>query len=222
MRNLCFTDRSLQFSEIAHKSLGSSISLLPLFFLSLPVILSRAISFPRAAPLPRRFSFASLPLLLWAGMGASGSGGERAWRRRADAERTDTGHAGGRPAAGLRLQAGGAEAECALAQALGERELERGHRRGAELGERWRAAPGELAQASGGGRLAQAARASRHAREHVRHGWAQGRSAGGGLCRCWLRPEQAQRRNRCWSKRGARAGTGAARGRCRSGARARR
>jgi hypothetical protein len=35
MRNLYFTDRSLQFSKITHKSLGSSFSLSPLFFLSL-------------------------------------------------------------------------------------------------------------------------------------------------------------------------------------------
>jgi hypothetical protein len=36
MRNLCFTDRSLQFSEFTQKSLGSSFSLPPLFFFSLP------------------------------------------------------------------------------------------------------------------------------------------------------------------------------------------
>jgi hypothetical protein len=34
MRNLCFTERSLQFSKFAHKSLGSSIFLPSLFFLS--------------------------------------------------------------------------------------------------------------------------------------------------------------------------------------------
>jgi hypothetical protein len=36
MRNLCFTERSLQFSEFTHKSLGSSFSLPSLFFLSMP------------------------------------------------------------------------------------------------------------------------------------------------------------------------------------------
>jgi hypothetical protein len=35
MRNLYFTERSLQFSSFTHKSLGSSFSLSPLFFLSL-------------------------------------------------------------------------------------------------------------------------------------------------------------------------------------------
>jgi hypothetical protein len=42
MRNLCFTDRSLQFFNFTHKSLGSSISLSPLFFFSLCSILSLA------------------------------------------------------------------------------------------------------------------------------------------------------------------------------------
>jgi hypothetical protein len=35
MGNLCFTERSLQFSKIAHKSLGNSIPLSPMFFFSL-------------------------------------------------------------------------------------------------------------------------------------------------------------------------------------------
>jgi hypothetical protein len=54
MRNLCFTERSLQFSKFTHKSLGSSISLPPLFFLS-PFFLIRFPSStggPIWAPLP--------------------------------------------------------------------------------------------------------------------------------------------------------------------------
>jgi hypothetical protein len=57
MRNLCFTERSLQFSKFAHKSLGSSISLPSLFFLSLCFILhwrqiSLSLSLALSSPLP--------------------------------------------------------------------------------------------------------------------------------------------------------------------------
>jgi hypothetical protein len=45
MRKLCFTERSLQFSKIAHKSLGSSNSLSSLFFFSLCLISSLASPF---------------------------------------------------------------------------------------------------------------------------------------------------------------------------------
>jgi hypothetical protein len=45
MRKLCFTERSLQFSKIAHKSLGSSDSLSSLFFFSLCLISSLASPF---------------------------------------------------------------------------------------------------------------------------------------------------------------------------------
>jgi hypothetical protein len=40
MENLCFTERSLQFSKFTHKSLGNPFSSSPLFFLSLALILS--------------------------------------------------------------------------------------------------------------------------------------------------------------------------------------
>jgi hypothetical protein len=56
MRNLCFTERPLQFSEIAHKSFGSLFSLSPLFLFSLA---SPSFFFHRR----RSFSPTSLPLL---------------------------------------------------------------------------------------------------------------------------------------------------------------
>jgi hypothetical protein len=40
MRNLCFTERSLQFSKFAHKSVGNPFSPSSLFFLSLALIFS--------------------------------------------------------------------------------------------------------------------------------------------------------------------------------------
>jgi hypothetical protein len=138
--------------------------------------------------------------------GASRRGGSGGAERAAQA-----GRASGRSAARLRLQAGGAEAERALAQALGEWELERGRRRGAELGERWRAAPGELAQASGGGPLqamAQAAAAgaarAEQARAEQARGRAQEQSADGELeraskCSAWRL--DGRRHARCGSGR---------------------
>ncbi|XP_025820765.1 spidroin-1-like [Panicum hallii] len=83
--------------------------------------------------------------------------------------RADAGHAGGRLAARLRLQAGGAEAE-----------LERGRRRGAELSERWRAAPGELEQARGaGGPRSRAPAAGWSARGSAVHGGSAGAGSRG-------------------------------------------
>jgi hypothetical protein len=64
MENLCFTERSLQFFEFMHKSLGSSISLSPLFLFSLaPSSFSHCQHLSLAPSLsPPRFSPSLYPL----------------------------------------------------------------------------------------------------------------------------------------------------------------
>jgi hypothetical protein len=187
MRNLYFTKRSLQFSEFAHKSLGSSFSLPPLFFfspsaLSTPWLLSLSLLFDRRLfqgifPLPPSLS-STRRRCAGRRAGAGGSATARLserrrarGRRQRRARRIQAGRAGGRPATRLRLQAGGAEAE-----------LERGRRCGAELSERWRTAPGELARWASGERLGRLGRSRSGARlveQHEGEGDAQRRRAGG-------------------------------------------
>jgi hypothetical protein len=58
MKNLCFTERPLQFSEIAHKSLGNSIPSSALFFFSLVL----PYPLPAASPLHLLSILISIPV----------------------------------------------------------------------------------------------------------------------------------------------------------------
>jgi hypothetical protein len=120
MENLCFIDRSLQFSKIAHKSLGNPFSPSPLFFFFLAPFLF----LPPAAPL-------SGPILIPTPVFPLSFSSTRP--EQAAGVRAAGGRAAGR--AGAREPARCGAARAAQAQA-------RGHWRRALARGVWRAAPG--------------------------------------------------------------------------------